>query len=165
MGPEKFFTEIGILPRKPEYPTIRNVRYVPIISWEDIDKYPDVAESTRFPSNDKDWILTELDVFVFGLRVKDDVMEPEFFKDDIIIVEPAAATKPEDFIIVKNEKSTDIFLTQLKKIGTTFLFHSLNSKDSDIPLKRGYKGYKLFKDMEGNQYRVIGKVIKKEKFY
>jgi transcriptional regulator with XRE-family HTH domain len=187
VGPEKFFTEIGILQRKPDYPTsgivredfvqypdvaestpfpsIENVRYVPIISWEDIDKYPDMAESTRFPSNEKDWILTGLDVFVFGLRVKDDTMEPAFFKDDIIMIEPVAETKPEDFMIIKNENSRDIVLIQLKKIANTFLFHFQNSKYSDIPLKRGYKGYKLFKDMEGNQYRVIGRVIKKEKFY
>jgi len=55
-------------------------------------------------------------------------------------------------VIEKNDEKEDTF-KQLKKFGDTLVLHPLNSKYEDIELKKGVK------------YRIVGKVVKKEKRY
>ena len=52
--------------------------------------------------------------------------------------------------IIKDSAST---FKQLKKFGDTLVLHPLNSRYEDIELKKGVK------------YRIVGKVVKKEKRY
>ncbi|MDI6801715.1 MAG: S24 family peptidase [Thermodesulfovibrionales bacterium] len=80
-------------------------------------------------------------------------MEPEFVTGDIIIVNPHIEAKPGDFVIVRNEDNSEATFKQLKEYGDTVVLHPLNSKYPDIELKKGTK------------YRVVGKVVKKEKKY
>ena len=90
---------------------------------------------------------------VFALRVKGDSMMPEFSDGEVIIVNPHIEAVQGDFVIVKNDEEEAIF-RQLKKYGKTLFLHSLNHKYQDIELKRG-----------GHRYRIVGKVVKKEKEY
>ena len=61
--------------------------------------------------------------------------------------------KPGDYVIVKNANNGEATFKQLKKYGDTFILHPLNPKYPDIELKKGTK------------YRIVGKVVKKEKRY
>ena len=90
---------------------------------------------------------------VFALRVKGDSMMPEFSDGEVIIVNPLVEAVPGDFVIVKNDEEGATF-RQLKKYGKTLVLHPLNQKYQDIELKRG-----------GHRFRIIGKVVKKEKEY
>jgi len=53
---------------------------------------------------------------------------------------------------IENDEEAATF-KQLKKIGGTLVLYPLNSKHEDIELKKGFK------------YRIVGKVVKKEKRY
>ena len=57
-----------------------------------------------------------------------------------------------DKSIVKNDEEEATF-KQLKKFGDTLVLHPLNSRYEDIELKKSVN------------YRIIGKVVKKEKRY
>ncbi len=129
------------------------MRPIPIISWVIAGKWHEVSRS--FQSEDADeW--TDSDVqgkSVFALRVKDDSMEPEFVEGDVIIINPHIEARPGDFVIIRNEDNDEATFKQLKKYGHTVVLHPLNPKYEDIELKRGHG------------YRIVGKVVKKEKRY
>lgn len=91
---------------------------------------------------------------VFAFRVKGDSMEPEFREEEVIIVKPDVEVVPGNFVVVKNDEEEATF-KQLKKIGKTLFLHPLNPKCHDIELKKG----------NGHRYRIVGKVVKKEKKY
>jgi len=55
-------------------------------------------------------------------------------------------------VIVKNDEEEATF-KQLKKFGDTLVLHPLNSRYEDIELKKSVN------------YRIVGKVVKKEKRY
>jgi SOS-response transcriptional repressor LexA len=98
---------------------------------------------------------TETDVQgkkIFALRVKDDSMEPEFVEGDVIVVNPNIEVNPGDFVVVESEGEEASF-KQLKEYGETLVLHSLNPKYADIEIKEGYN------------YRILGRVVKKEKRY
>ena len=80
-------------------------------------------------------------------------MEPEFVEGDVIIVNPHIEPVPGDYVIVKNDAEEATF-KQLKKFGNLFVLHPLNRKYEDIELRKG-----------GHRYRIVGKVVKKEKKY
>ncbi len=80
-------------------------------------------------------------------------MEPEFTEGEILVVNPHIEAKPGDYVIVENDDSEEATFKQLKKYGRTTILHPLNPKYADIELKKG------------NRYRVVGKVVKKEKKY
>lgn len=69
-----------------------------------------------------------------------------------IVINPHVDELPGDFVIVKNDEEEATF-KQLKKYGDTIVLHPLNSKYEDIELEKG------------NKYRIVGKVVKKEKRY
>ena len=80
-------------------------------------------------------------------------MEPEFVEGDVIIVNPHIEPVPGDYVIVKNDAEGATF-KQLKKVGKTLFLHPLNPKYEDVELRKG-----------GHRYRIVGKVVKKEKKY
>lgn len=88
---------------------------------------------------------------IFALRITCDSMEPEFYPNDLIIVDPDREAKTDDFVVVKSyEHETTV--KQLKKYGHSWVLHPLNPKYKDIVLKKG-------------EFQVVGVVIKKEKKY
>ena len=90
---------------------------------------------------------------VFALRVKGDCVEPEFVEGTLSSSIPHVEAVPGDFVIVKNDEEEATF-KQLKKFGNLFVLHPLNRKYEDIELRKG-----------GHRYRIVGKVVKKEKKY
>lgn len=88
---------------------------------------------------------------LFALRVKGDSMEPEFQEGDIIIINPHAEVLPNDFAIFKNGEEEATF-KQLKKYAAQWVLHPLNPKHPDIEVKKG-------------EFKIIGRVMKKEKAY
>lgn len=165
IGLEYFFTETGYIPRAPMHARGLKLRYVEVIHWEEAENKTKYTPP-RHTHEEGASVLVDSDAFLFALVVIDDSMEPEFAKGDRIVIDPAEKTTPGDYVIAKNEQTKDTMLIQLKKLGTTFVLHPLNSsKYPDIELKRAYKGYRLFKGIDGSNYKIIGRVIKKEKDY
>jgi SOS-response transcriptional repressor LexA len=149
---QEFLQETGYLPVNVEPASLKKMRQVPIISWVMAGKWEMVCDNFQ-PGDAEEW--TESDVRgknVFALRVKGDSMEPEFRGGDVVIVNPHVEAKPGDYVIVKNDEDEATF-KQLKKFGDTLVLHPLNSRYEDIELKKGVK------------YRIVGKVVKKEKRY
>ncbi len=151
--PNEFLLETGYLPVNVEPAPLKIVRKVPIISWVAAGSWhQDGAPGD--PAQADEW--TETDVRgkkVFALKVKGDSMAPEFSEGEVIIVNPDAEAVPGDFVILKNDGDEATF-KQLKKYGKTLVLHPLNPKYEDIELKKG-----------GHRYRIVGKVVRKEKKY
>jgi len=150
---QEFLQETGYLPVNVEPAPLKKMRPIPIISWVIAGRWREVSRS--FHSEDADeW--TDSDVqgkSVFALRVKGDSMEPEFVEGDIIIVNPHIEARPGDFVIVRNDDNDEATFKQLRKYGKTIVLHPLNPKYEDIELRKGHG------------YRIVGKVVKKEKRY
>ncbi|MBI5639715.1 MAG: helix-turn-helix domain-containing protein, partial [Nitrospirae bacterium] len=149
---QEFLQETGYLPVNVEPASLKKMRQIPIISWVTAGKWDAVSDNFQ-PGDADEW--TESDVKgknVFALRIKGDSMEPEFREGDVVIVNPHVEAKPGDYVIVKNDEEEATF-KQLKKFGDTLVLHPLNSKYEDIELKKSIK------------YRIVGKVVKKEKRY
>ncbi len=149
---QKFLRETGFLPPNVEPANLGKLRKIPIISWVTAGKWEEVGDSFQ-PEDAEDW--TETDVkgeHVFALRVKGDSMEPEFYEGDIIIVNPHVRESSGDYVVVKNDEE-EALLKQLKKYGKQRILHPLNPKYADIELS------------EKKEYRVIGRIVKKEKRY
>ena len=150
---QEFLRETGYLPVNVEPAPLKTVRRVPVISWVAAGSWHQGLTSDD-PVDVDEW--TETDVKgkrVFALRVKGDCMEPEFVEGDVIIVNPHVEPVPGDYVIVENDAEEATF-KQLKKFGNLFVLHPLNRKYEDIELRKG-----------GHRYRIVGKVVKKEKKY
>ena len=150
---QEFLQETGYLPVNAEPAPLKALRPIPIISWVRAGKWHHVGVSSDFEEAE-DW--TESDVQgkgIFALRIKGDSMEPEFVEGDVVIINPHIETKPGDFVIIRKEDNDEATFKQLRKYGSTLILHPLNPKYDDIELKRGHG------------YRIVGKVVKKEKRY
>ncbi len=151
---EELLRETGYLPQNiVPMKRVGRVKKIPVISWVMAGKWHEVCDS--FSENDvDDWIETDLKgENLFALRVKGDSMEPEFHDGEIIIVNPNLEARPGDFIVIRNEDNGEATFKQLKKYGDVWVLHPLNPKYPDIILKKEFR------------YRIVGKVVKKEKRY
>jgi SOS-response transcriptional repressor LexA len=150
---QEFLQETGYLPANVEPASLRKLKQIPVISWATAGEWHEVYDSFQ-PGDADEWIVSDVrGRHVFALRVKGDSMEPEFHEGEIIIINPHIEAKPGDFVIVKNDDTEEATFKQLKKYGDTLVLHPLNPRYPDIELKKGYK------------YRIVGKVVKKEKKY
>jgi SOS-response transcriptional repressor LexA len=126
-------------------------RKIPVISWVMAGKWREVCDAFE-PGDADEWI--ESDVrgrSVFALRVVGDSMEPEFKEGEIIIVSPHVEAQPGDYVVVKDGEEKATF-KQLKKYGPRWVLHPLNPKYEDQEVPKG-------------AFKIIGKVVKKEKRY
>ncbi len=150
--PLEFLQTIGYLSADAEPVPFKTMRRVPIISWAAAGNWRRDGASDHH-ANNGEWIEADMeDKKVFALRVKDVSMKPEFVEGDVIIINPQIEAVPRDFVIAKNGEEEAIF-RQLRKYGRTIALLPFNPKYPEIVLKRGHR------------YRIIGKVIKKEKKY
>ena len=150
---QEFLQETGYLPVNVEPAPLKKMRPMPIISWSDAGKWSDVCHSFQ-PYEAGEW--TDSDVHgkgIFALRVEGYAMEPEFVEGDVIVVNPHVEVKPGDYAIVHNEENGEALFKQLRKYGNTIVLHPLNSKCKAIELRKGHR------------YKIVGKVVKKEKRY
>ncbi len=131
----------------------KNSKLIPVISWVSAGIWTEVCDNFQ-PGDADEWIESDIKgPNVFALRVKGDSMEPEFNDGEIIVVNPHIESKPGDFVIIKNKENDEATFKQLKRYGDTSILHPLNPKYPDIELKKNFK------------YRIVGKVVKKEKRY
>jgi len=144
------FFQIGRL--KPGLPS--DIQKIPVISWVYANRFADVEDP--FPPGIADQYVytTTRGKHIFGLRVIDDCMEPEFREGDIIIVKPYVDVVSNNYVIVRDEKSNQATFKQYKKYGRKIILHPLNPKYNDIEL-----------DTDSERYSIVGKVIEKIKKY
>jgi len=130
---------------------LRRLSQIPVVSWVTAGNWAEVCDAYE-PGDGGEWIDSDVPGRnVFALRVNGDSMEPEFHDGEILTVNPHAEALPGDFIVVKNGEGETTF-KQLKHYGTNWVLHPLNPKYEDQMLRRG-------------EFKVIGKVVKKEKRY
>lgn len=124
---------------------------IPVVSWVTAGMWKEVSDAFE-PGDADQWIVADVKgENVFALRVVGDSMEPEFKDGETVVVNPHVEAGPNDFVVVKNLEGEATF-KQLKKYGSRWVLHPLNSNYQDQEVKRG-------------EFRVIGKVVKKEKKY
>ncbi len=150
-GVEDFLREARPGVANIEPASIGGFHRVPVISWVVAGRWKDVCDAFE-PGDADEWIESDVrGKNVFALRVVGDSMEPEFKEGVIVIVSPHVEAVPNDYVVVKNPDEEATF-KQLKKYGTRWVLHPLNPKYEDQEVSRG-------------EFRIIGKVVKKEKRY
>lgn len=151
VGVEEFLMEARPSVANVEPARLGGPRKIPVISWVTAGRWKEVCDAFE-PGDADEWI--ESDVRgrnVFALRVVGDSMEPEFKEGEIVIVSPHVEALPGDFVVVKDREEKATF-KQLKKYGSRWVLHPLNPKYEDLEVSRG-------------EFKIIGKVVKKEKRY
>lgn len=124
---------------------------VPVVSWVTAGSWKDIADAFE-PGDADEWIDSDVKgKNVFALRVTGDSMEPEFKNGEIITINPHLEAMPNDYIVVKDREEKATF-KQLKKYGSKLVLHPLNPNYQDQEVRRG-------------EFKIIGKVVKKEKRY
>lgn len=124
---------------------------VPVVTWVMAGKWKEVCDAFE-PGDADEWIESDIrGKNVFALRVVGDSMEPEFKEGEIIIVNPHVEAVPNEYIVVKDKDGQATF-KQLKRYGSRWVLHPLNPKYPDQEVARG-------------EFKIIGKVVKKEKRY
>jgi SOS-response transcriptional repressor LexA len=136
----------GVTPKTQDYP----VQKVPIISWVHANKFEPIAEPIISDVNGEYIFSTTKGKRVFALKVHNDCMEPKFSEGDIIIVDPDAAVKHDDFVVVADRDANTATFKQYKQYGNKKILHPLNPKYKDLELDHEHR------------YHVIGKVIMRE---
>ena len=130
---------------------MKKLHGIPVISWVTAGSWKEVSDAYE-PGDADEWIDSDIKgKHVFALRVTGDSMEPEFKDGEIITVNPHLEPLPNDYIVVKNREEQATF-KQMKKYGSKLVLHPLNPNYQDQEVKRG-------------EFKIIGKVVKKEKRY
>lgn len=94
---------------------------------------------------------------LFALRVKNHSMSPEFGDGEIIIVDTDARAESGHFVVVQQKThEAEATLKQLKIYDQTVVLHPLNSEYEDMAVSK--------KEFE-KQYKIVGKVVAKQKEY
>lgn len=126
---------------------------VPVISWVKANAFDDIHDP--FPPGISDeWVYTtERGRNMFGLKVSNDCMSPEFQEGDIIIIRPDIKPENGKFVVVKDTKENQATFKQYKKYGDNIILHPLNPKYQDIVLDHD------------DRYQIIGVVVEKVKKY
>jgi len=129
----------------------RLTRAVPVVTLVTAGHWHEVCDAFE-PGDADEWIESDIQgENVFALRVAGDSMEPEFREGEIIIVNPHVEAAPNDFVVVKN-KNEEATFKQLKRYGPRWVLHPLNPRYDDQEVRRG-------------EFKIIGRVVKKEKRY
>lgn len=130
---------------------MKKLHGIPVISWVTAGSWKEVSDAFE-PGDADEWVDSDVKgKNVFALRVTGDSMEPEFKDGEIITVNPHLEALPNDYIVVKNREEQATF-KQMKKYGSKLVLHPLNPNYQDQEVKRG-------------EFKIIGKVVKKEKRY
>jgi len=123
---------------------------IPIISWVHANKFEDISPM----------LITDEFVFLpikgknlFGLKVENDCMEPEFIEGDSIVVNPDLQYRQNSFVVVACLHEDKATLKQYKEYGDKIFLHPLNPKYQDIELDHK------------KEYKIIGVVVTKFKRY
>ncbi len=78
-------------------------RRIPLIDYVQAGGWTGVADP-YLPGDADEWLMTDLELSgtAFALQIKGDSMLPEFREGDRVIIDPAVAPQPGDFVVAKN---------------------------------------------------------------
>ncbi|WP_281523310.1 LexA family transcriptional regulator [Turicimonas muris] len=125
-------------------------RRIPVVSWV----HAGSADFADEYVDDDECIVQE----VFGLRVKDESMEPLFHDGDLIIIDPTAEPRPGDFVIAR---LIDEGQTTFKKLRVKGMNKEGQTVMELIPLNPDYETY----NSEITRFQIIGKVIEHRTYF
>jgi SOS-response transcriptional repressor LexA len=114
------------LPPHPDHEVV-SPRQVPLLSWSQLleGKGPDGSEE-----------MVETDVagdHVFAVRVPDDSMEPLFYRDKVVFVQPGIQWEGEQYVLVKRADPAEVLVRQIKVLGKQTVLHALSPNYADAP--------------------------------
>jgi len=123
---------------------------IPLINFVQAGGFGSGTDQYPYPGVAEEYVETDLQGrYLFSMRVKGDSMEPLFFEDEIIIIDPEIQPQPGDYVIVKKDDEEEATFKQLKKYRGVWVMHPLNPR---------------FEDIEMTKYmRIVGKVIRKQR--
>lgn len=148
---DEFLRETGFIDANVEPVRMGRLYRIPVVTWVMAGKLKEVCDAFE-PGDADEWIESDVSgKNIFALKVIGDSMEPEFKEGEVIIINPSVEANPNDFVVVKN-KDEEATFKQIKKYGNRWVLHPLNSKYPDQEVKKG-------------DFKIIGKVVKKEKRY
>jgi len=125
---------------------------VPLLSWVQAGGFGSGTDQYPYPGAAEEYIETDLQSkYLFAMRVSGDSMEPLFFENEVIIIDPDIQPQPGDFVIVKKDQEDEATFKQLKKFKGIWVLHPINPRYEDLEMS---------KDM-----RVVGKVVRKQMDY
>lgn len=158
--PAKLMKKLRALDLPPNIkPAARRSNYpiqIPFIPWIDLESWDPAIHP--FPSRELDSVGSDISIspnitksrYVFAVVVQNDSMEPEFFKGDMIVVDPEKKAADGSYIIARI--GTETTLKQYVTDGASVFLKPVNDR---YPIR----------DMTGVDFRIIGVVIEKRKRY
>ena len=125
---------------------------IPVLSWSQAGAFGSGTDQTPYPGQAEEYVETDLQgKYLFAMKVKDNSMEPLFFEDETIIVDPEVQHQPGDYLVVKKDQDNEAVFRQLKKYRGVSVLHPLSPRHDDQEMAK--------------EMRVVGKVIRKQKDY
>ena len=132
-------------------------RRVPLLSYVQAGHWSGSSISADRVDSDE-WIMTDLDLSseAFALEIRGDSMLPEFRPGDRIIVDPAIAPQPGDYVVAKNGEDEATF----KKYRPRSVDAAGNLVFELVPLNEDYPS------MRSDQVhiRIIGVMVEHRKY-
>jgi len=123
---------------------------IPLINFVQAGGFGSGTDQYPYPGVAEEYVETDLQGrYLFSMRVKGDSMEPLFFEDEIIIIDPEIQPQPGDYVIIKKDDEEEATFKQLKKYRGVWVMHPLNPRYEDIEMTKGM--------------RIVGKVIRKQR--
>jgi SOS-response transcriptional repressor LexA len=91
-------------------PAVVGSRKIPLISCVQAGMWTEIAD-TYEPGDAAEWLLTDLELSenAFALEIKGESMLPDFRPGDRVIIDPAVAPNPGDFVVAKNGSNEATF--------------------------------------------------------
>ncbi|KJU84680.1 peptidase S24 [Candidatus Magnetobacterium bavaricum] len=128
---------------------VKKANKVPLISLDKAGMWDNDIDTTQ-DGYASEWLAFDAsDPHAFAIRVVDDAMEPEFRKNEVVIVSPSVTPSKGDFILAKHGNS--VLIRRLKILDVAILLKPLNPNYDDITVPN--KDRRLL--------RVIGKIVAK----
>jgi len=88
---------------------------IPLINFVQAGGFGSGTDQYPYPGVAEEYVETDLQGrYLFSMRVKGDSMEPLFFEDEIIIIDPEIQPQPGDYVIVKKDDEEEATFKQLK---------------------------------------------------
>jgi SOS-response transcriptional repressor LexA len=117
------------------------MRRVPLVNWSHIGKV--VGSQEQAVTVDPEILVEATDIpgeRTFGLRVRDDSMNPLFSEGEIIFVDPDQAVEVGHYVVAGDEAVPEAaLLRELREIGGRPVLHPLNRRYPDLPLDTGQR--------------------------